>query len=282
MTTMRRIRTAAAACAALLALSATPARADEYDAPPDASVEGGVRAATWEPYIPTFYVAPIDPGAKDADAPVAPGLAEGWAALRQDARIRRGPIDVTDMVVSGWRVDTTSDRKGLGFQVHVTENMRDPVATLPLDGEAILRCDLDVLVPVSDAEKQRLVTEAKLFQIVERTITLHLVSTDPTAYRAQAPDEPLENSSRIHETKPYPLVLPSLSNPVARSGWSLRAKGVYEIRLKAKISGRLNDKEREEVKDVEGAIRVAVTDAALSVSKLSFERKYGVRYYRRK
>ncbi len=279
---MRRIRTSATAVAVLLALSVTPARADEYDAPPDATVQGGVRAATWEPYIPTFYVAPIDAGAKDADTPVAPGLAEGWAALKQDARVRRGEIDVTDMVVSGWRVDTTTERKGLGFQVHVTENMRDPLATLPLDGEAILRCDLDVLVPVSDAEKKALVTDKKLFQVVERKITLHLVSPDPTAYRAKAEEEPLENSSRIHETRPYPLVLPSLSNPIARSGWSLRTKGVYEIRVKARVAGRLNEKESEEIKDVEAAIRVAVTDSAVSISRLSFKKQYGVRYYRRK
>jgi|GEM_PF-4554387 len=269
---------------ALLPLFAAPAAADEWDEPPDTGVAGGVRIATWTPYVAAFYVAPpkADPAGPATAERVAPGIAEGWAALSRDAYVRRGEIAPGDPVVSGWRVDTTTERKGLGFQVHATENMRDPILTLPRDGNAHLRLELDVLTQVPDDEKTRIVSVAKLFKVEERSVTLHFVSDDPMSTRAKAEDEPMANSARILDRNPYPFSLPNIGAPRSVGSWTLRTPGVYEFRVKARIRGRLNVQEREEVKDVEGALRVAVGRSEVEIRSLSFDRTHHYKYYRRK
>jgi hypothetical protein len=265
------------------------AAADEFDEPADTAVTGAVRAASWTPYVAVFYVAP--PESKDAPeasaapgAPptVAPGLAEGWAALQRDAYIRRGDIAPGDPVVSGWRVDTTTANRGLGFQVHATETMRDPILTLPLGSDAHLRLELDILMQVSDEVKSKLVGERGLFEVLERSVTVHFVSDDPMNTRAKAEDEPMPQSARILEREAYPFRLPDLRRPAVPVTWPLRTPGVYEFRVKARIRGRLNEAERAETKDVEGAIRVAVGRSAVDVRKLTFEQTHRYRYYRRK
>lgn len=275
----------------LLAMPPHISSADGFDEPPDTTTKGGVQARTWTPYVAAFYVAP--PPAKGAAptdgaaaAPavrVAPGLWEGWVALQRDAYIRRGEIAPTEPVISGWRVDTTTENKGLGFQVHATSGMRDPILSLPLDAYADLRLEIDVILPVSDDAKQKMFLEDKLFQVDERSVTLHRVSDDPMNTRAKAEDQPMEGSMRVIEReKSYPMRLAGIAAPISVGSWPLRTPGVYEFRVKARIRGRLNKQERAEVKDVEGAIRVAVSGTSLEIGKLNFEGTHKYRYYRRK
>lgn len=250
------------------------ASADEFDEPPDTTVTGGARVVTWEPVLLALYA--IHPqsameAASPTPVPAPPGLKEGWHALKREVAIRSRPFEEGDPIYSGWRMDTAGDDAGQGFHAHVVRGSRDRLVTFKRGEELTLRAALDVLMELSDAEKQEKVKA--YFFVDERHVTLHHVSDDPHDIRAVASKDPMPDSVLVAQTRASPFVVPDARHPDQVIRYPLRTKGVFEIRYRARVRGRLSDEEVARTKDVEAAVRFAVSDVAIDVKTLNMNQQ---------
>lgn len=263
-------------------LACRSAAAGDFDGPPDTETKGGAEVASWEPCITAFYVAkkskenvsaPADSDYKPVDAP--PGAQQGWAVLKDAVRIHKpgSGYEGSDLVYSGWRLQTSGDQAGLGFEAEIARPNDATISTHAKNQPVSIFYRLDIFMSLDDARKKELVE--KHFRLVDARMSFHAVSDDRSAFRGGAQAAILDTLPLFHvdgrEQKNLPKWKIPGAEPLERLEWTPRAKGVYEIHYSVTLSGRLDEKERAEEKTVEGAIRVAVSDEQFDIGNRHFE-----------
>jgi hypothetical protein len=263
--------------AALLAVAST-ARAQDVEG--DANVE----PVDWEPVITRFFIKPrfktVSPVQLKLDKKAAlPGARAAWLEIKPLIAIPAGAIPEDAGVVGGWQLEKESGQsENIAPFLDVTSKDKT-ILTMLKDEPWQLIVGFDVIMSMDPARKEQVLKD--YFKVMEMEVTKAIaISDDPKQFRAAAPAGAKPEGNFIEVTKQ--------ANPFGAEWYATiggktvscdesiaRKEGVAEFRFRATVSGRFSSLEKEQVKSVQGAIRVAFVGQAIEVRILNFKTSRG-------
>jgi hypothetical protein len=285
---------------AIVSFASRASAQDDPGGPIDASGSGGVQPVKWEPMIVEFYVAAehgtsavvrpqlqVETPAKDAR-----GEAAQWQAIktliapRAASPVRTQAYKPDEPVFSAWQ--RLIDPNGVvEFLVYGSNSLPGaPALTAGADEKAapspglhtlfsedntvLVWCDLDILMNrPAEFKDEKL---KKHFKVLQYEITAVKLNDNLDEFRdavmEQAEIVPIAKVGNKDEKVgfEYEKTAHGLGRKWGGHGkfnYGDRAgkKGVWELRVVARVSGRMDDAQLEEIKTVQGAIRIAFVDA---------------------
>jgi hypothetical protein len=271
---MKPIRMILIGLVAALTLAPVARAAD----PDDLEGETNAQPEYWEPVIAAFYIRPnlenVAPKAIKLDKKSAlPGIRAAWLEIKQQVAIRTGAIPADQPVVSSWRLDRDEEQAENIAPFVSTTTGSETIPTLVKDQEFRVFVGIDVILTDPDRKEQILRDN---FKVLEFEITKAIwISDDPKQFRAAAPPEAKPEGYFTGVNKagnPFGADWKGVGGVTRSVGaTSGRHPGVAEFRVKATISGKFSSQEKEQVKSVEGAIRIAFADQAVNLDRLTLE-----------